>query len=187
MASCFQLVYGGLPTTIICHLVSAPLLDGGHLGLGDCVVTRVEPFVQFLQDGQGGAHGGVAAVDQLGAAVGGGDDLPVVDGGATHSAGPVPARGTQHGPRAVWPGTPEGGAEGAALCRIFTARTAALEILGGGQVFLSDGRGPPGLSVAAQYLSARVYWPGGHHYQTPVTLSNILSSILSQWFDHYYY
>ena len=142
-------------------------------------MSRVEPFLELLQDGQGGGDGGVAAVDQLGATVGGGDDLPVGDGGAAPSAGPVPARGTQHGARAVRPGTPEGGAEGAALSRVLTARTATLEILGGGQVFLSDGRGPPGLSVAAQYLSPRVYRAGGHHYQTPITLSSILSIILS--------
>ena len=138
----------------------------------------MEPFLEFLQDRQGGGHSGVAAVDQLGATVGGGDDLPVLDGGAAHGAGPVPARGSQHGPGAVRPGTPEGGAEGATLGRILTARTAALEILGGGQVRLADGRGPPGLGVAAQYLATRVYWPGGHHYQAPVTLSIVLNIVM---------
>ena len=164
-------------STNFSHLVSAPLLDSGHLGLGDRVVARVEPFVQFLQDGQGGAHGGVATVDQLGAAVSCGDDLPVLDGGAAPSAGPVPAGAPHHGAGALRPGTPQGGAEGPALSRILTARTAALEILGSGQVFLPDGRGPPRLSVAAQYLAPGVYWPGRHHHQAPVTLS-IISIIL---------
>ena len=160
------------------HLVSAPLLDSGHLSLRDCVVTRVEPFAQFLQDGQGGGHGGVATVDQLGAAVGGGDDLPVLDDGAAPSAGPVPPRWPQHGTGAVRPGTPESGAEGPALGRILAPRTAALEVLRGGKVLLPDGRGPPRLSVAAQYLSPRVDRPGGHHYQASVTLGIIGISIL---------
>ena len=155
-------------------LVSSPLLDSGHLELGDGVVARVEPLVQLLQDPQGGEDRDVPAVNQLGAAVGGGHDLPLLDDGATEGAGPVSALPSHHRGGAVRPDTPEGGAEGAALPGVLAPRAAALEVLGGQQMFLSDGRGPAGLGVAAQYLASRVYWPRGHHYQAAVTLSGDL-------------
>ena len=168
----------------IVDLFSSPLLDGGHLDLGDGVVSRLEPFVQFLQDPEGGDHGGVSAVNQLCPAVGGGDDLPVGDDGATPGAGPVPPLRPHHRGRAVRPGTGEGGAEAAALPWVLTPRAAALEVLRGEEMFLSDSRGPAGLSVAAQYLAPRVYWPGGHHYQAAVTLS---IHYCSHYCSQYYY
>ena len=89
------------------HLFPAPLLDSSHLELCDGVVGRVEPLVEFLQDGQGGEEGGVPGVDQLGATVGGGDHLPRLHPGAALPAGPVPPLLAHHCPGAVSPGAPE--------------------------------------------------------------------------------
>ena len=62
-------------------IVTSPLLDDRHLHLRDGVVARMEPHGQFVQDSEGGVEVRVPCVDQLRAAVVGGDDLPVQDGG----------------------------------------------------------------------------------------------------------